>query len=63
MKANNLQKENSIENDNNNEEYIYFEIIYKPNKINKVKTKIFDNRFIEKNNDICKIIYKNKEYE
>ena len=59
MDINYLQQENSITN-NIIDENIYFEIIY---KINQNKTKIFDNKFIYKNKDKCKIIYKNKEYE
>ena len=62
MNKNNLQKENSLKN-NNIEENVYFEIIYKLKKSNKNKTKIFDIEFIKKNKDKCKIIYKNKEYE
>ena len=59
MDINYLQQENSITN-NIIDENIYFEIIY---KINQNKTKIFDNKFIYKNKDKCKIIYKNKVYE
>ena len=59
MDINYLQQENSITN-NIIDENIYFEIIY---NINQDKTKIFDNKFINKNKDKCKIIYKNKEYE
>ena len=62
MSTNNLQEEFSIIN-NNNEENIEFEIIYKPRKKYKNKTKIFDNKFVNKNKDKCKIIYKNIEYE
>ena len=58
MDINYLHKENSITN-NIIDENIYFEIIY---NINQDKTKIFDNKFINKNKDKCKIIYKNKEY-
>ena len=59
MDTNNSQEECLITN-NNKEEYIYFEITY---KLNKNKTKIFSDDFISFNNDKCKIIYKNKEYE
>ena len=59
MDINYLHKENSITN-NIIDENIYFEIIY---NINQDKTKIFDNKFINKNKDKCKIIYKNKEYK
>ena len=62
MSTNNLQEEFLIIN-NNNEENIEFEIIYKPRKKYKNKTKIFDNKFVNKNKDKCKIIYKNIEYE
>ena len=62
MEKNNLQKENSIANNIYNEK-IYFEIVYKPKKDKKDKTKIFGNGFINKNKDKCKIIYENKEYE
>ena len=59
MDTNNSQEECLITN-NTKEEYIYFEITY---KLNKNKTKIFSDDFISINNDKCKIIYKNKEYE
>ena len=59
METNNSQKENQKIN-NIIEEDVYFEIVYKHNKD---KIRIFDNDFINKNKDKCKIIYKNKEYE
>ena len=52
-----------MKTNNNTEENIEFEIIYKLKKNYQERIKIFDNRFINKNKDKCKIIYKNKEYE
>ena len=41
----------------------YFIANYKPNDNNKEKVKILDKKFIKKNRNKCKIIYKNKIYE
>ena len=62
MNTNNLQKENLIIT-NNDKENIYFKIIYRTKYSFEDETKIFDNSFIKRNKDKCKIIYKNKEYE
>ena len=43
--------------------YIYFTIIYKPNKSNTGKIRIFGENFVTKNRDKCKIIYEEKEFE
>ena len=59
MGTKNSKKENSKTN-NIIKENAYFKIVYKPNKD---KTKIFNNGFINKNKDKCKIIYKNKEFD
>ena len=49
---------NKIIKDNNNE----IQLIYKYDK-EITKIKIFGGKFVENNKDICKIEYKNKEYE
>ena len=38
-------------------------IIYQINKENKEYIKIFGNKFVENNKNICKMIIDNKEYE
>ena len=38
-------------------------IIYKSNRIQNEKLRIFGNKFVENNRGKCKIIYNNKEYE
>ena len=59
MNSNDSQEVISIIN-NNNEENIYFKMIY---KINLKGTRIFSAKFINENKNKCKILYKNKEYE
>ena len=46
-----------------NEEYKFYEVIYKPDKNNKERVRILNVYFAIKNNNYCKIIYKNKIYE
>ena len=55
-----MNSNNSQEINENKEENVYFEIIY---KLNQRETNIFDYSFMNINKDKCKIIYKNKEYE
>ena len=67
MKVNNLLKENPEINDNAKEN-IYFEMIYKSKKDIQFgnllkKTRIFNEKFINENQDKCKILCNNKEYE
>ena len=45
----------------NGKDYILFELEYKAST--KGETKIFDESFVNKNKDKCKIIYKKQEYE
>ena len=56
MEINNSLEESLIAS-NDNEENIYFEIIY---KLSQRETKIFDYSFINRNKDKCNIIYRNK---
>ena len=44
-------------------EDIQGEMIYKIKESNNEKVSIFGYNFVKNNKDICKIIYKNKEYE
>ena len=48
---------------NGKEENIHIEIIYKPKENEKDIIRIFGKKFVKKNKDKCKIIYKGKEYE
>ncbi len=41
----------------------YFKAKYEPDENNKNKVKILDKKFIKRNKNKCKIIYKNKIYE
>ena len=47
----------------NSENYIYIEIIYKPNEKNEDKVRIFRENFINNNKQKCSIIYNEKEYQ
>ena len=47
----------------NSENYIYIEIIYKPNEKNEDKVRIFGENFINNNKQKCSIIYNEKEYQ
>ena len=56
------EKETSVKGLPIKEKYLLI-LKYKPNEKNEEKMKILDSRFIIKNINNCKIIYKNKKYE
>ena len=56
------EKETSVKDLPIKEKYLLI-LKYKPNEKNEEKMKILDSRFIIKNINNCKIIYKNKKYE